>query len=852
VLSYSAGAGVANNVTISWDGAHTYTLTDTAETISASGLFAYLQCKGSGTNTLTVNSNSVPYLTVGPRGNIVTAYTPGVTGMNVDLGDQVNGFTLAGTGVPIVVNNTKSGTDSVVLGSLGASSSSTLANIHGAVSVSNPLGSTSLAIYDGGDGSYHDVSMYDGSITGLAPANIYWAPSSSATGGVTSLAVHGGSGYGNTFDVYNTSNFYGGTLLSPGTGTSELILVQATTGALDVNNTGWGTQVDVGDNGLSSHGTMANIKGFVDVYGSSPTILNLDDSGNTTGRTVLMYDGEVVGLAPANIYWTPASASPGGVIGLSVNGGSGGNTFYVENTSKFYNDWTELVTGTGNDVVNINATTGTLNVYNPGGLANVWLGRNDFTWNGTLANINGNVDVWGPGSTSLFLLDSNDPTGRTVSMYDGEVVGLAPANITWTPTASSSAGVNQLTMWGGPGGNTFNIYNTSIFAYGTSLDPGSGNNAVNIYATTGALSDQSHGQDRTDIGLGSLANINGYVAVSGVGTGATALLVDDSKDSTARTATLTSSTLTGLSPAPIVYTGGNTTGVTSLTVDGGSGGNTFYVQGTSAHVTTLNGGTGTNTLVGPNVADTWVLNAANGGSLLFGKVKFANFQHLVGGNGVDTFGLRTTGSALSIDGGGAPAGQGDWLDYSAFLSTNPVTVNLATGAATNVNGGAAGAVSRIQNVLGGSGNNNLTGNAQGNILIGGGTNTLVGGSGNSLLIGGSGGGTITGGSGQDILIAGTTSFNSSEVALMSLLQELQRTDRTFAQKVADLKNGGGYNGSYKLTWGTTVTQGARSYTLSGDASASAQPDWFFANLGPTGVFDTITDFNDDGVTDQLN
>jgi Ca2+-binding RTX toxin-like protein len=73
-----------------------------------------------------------------------------------------------------------------------------------------------------------------------------------------------------------------------------------------------------------------------------------------------------------------------------------------------------------------------------------------------------------------------------------------------------------------------------------------------------------------------------------------------------------------------------------------------------------------------------------------------------------------------------------------------VTVNLATGSATNVNNGAAGAVTNLQNVIGSaSGTNILTGDAQGNILTGGsGLNTLVGGSGGSLLIGGSGHGIV--------------------------------------------------------------------------------------------------------------
>ena len=190
-----------------------------------------------------------------------------------------------------------------------------------------------------------------------------------------------------------------------------------------------------------------------------------------------------------------------------------------------------------------------------------------------------------------------------------------------------------------------------------------------------------------------------------------------------------------------------------------------------------------------------------------------------------------------------------------------MTVNLATGSATNVNNGAAGAVTNIQNVLGSAtGTNILTGDAQGNILIGGsGANTLVGGSGGSLLIGGSGNGRITGGSRSDILIAGTTTYNATTTAgqdaLMSILAELQSAD-TFAQKVSDLINGnasgGGsdLNGGNKLTWGgssPTVKASTGAFTLSGDPSASSAADWFFSN-----AFSAVKDFNDDGVKDEHN
>jgi hypothetical protein len=125
---------------------------------------------------------------------------------------------------------------------------------------------------------------------------------------------------------------------------------------------------------------------------------------------------------------------------------------------------------------------------------------------------------------------------------------------------------------------------------------------------------------------------------------------------------------------------------------------------------------------------------------------------------------------------------------------------------------------------------------------------ITGGSGRSLLIGGTGSSTITGGSADNILIAGTTTFDANEAALMAILREWQRTDKTYAQRITDLKNGGGFNGTNDLVWGTTVRDNdSAAATLTGGPGL----DWFFADLGPGGILDHITDLNNGG-PEQVN
>jgi hypothetical protein len=208
----------------------------------------------------------------------------------------------------------------------------------------------------------------------------------------------------------------------------------------------------------------------------------------------------------------------------------------------------------------------------------------------------------------------------------------------------------------------------------------------------------------------------------------------------------------------------------------------------------------------------------------------------VGGSGVDVFKFTGAGKLDgTIDGGGAPGGQGDWLDYSAVLYA--VAVNLAAGTATNTGG-----VSNIQNVHGGNHGNTLTGDAQGNILIGGsGTNTITGGSGMSLLIADKGTSTIKGGSTNgDILIGDYTTYDgmttTHETALMSILAEWQSAD-SYATRFHDISTGtgGGLNGSNKLNWGTTVKDAPSTndpaYTLT--AASASGLDWFFLDSNDT-------------------
>jgi hypothetical protein len=85
---------------------------------------------------------------------------------------------------------------------------------------------------------------------------------------------------------------------------------------------------------------------------------------------------------------------------------------------------------------------------------------------------------------------------------------------------------------------------------------------------------------------------------------------------------------------------------------------------------------------------------------------------------------------------------------------------------------------------------------------------------------------LTAGAGGDLLISGTTSYDTNNAALQSILAEWQSADDyTTRFNRLEGKQTGGLNGKNKLIWGSTVKDDATADTLVGGAGL----DWFFAN-----------------------
>jgi Ca2+-binding RTX toxin-like protein len=135
---------------------------------------------------------------------------------------------------------------------------------------------------------------------------------------------------------------------------------------------------------------------------------------------------------------------------------------------------------------------------------------------------------------------------------------------------------------------------------------------------------------------------------------------------------------------------------------------------------TFTGGTGNDTLRGPDGDNTWDITGFNTGTLN-DQLLFTDLENLVGGSGADAFHFvhqavlsRTIDSGLGVN----------TMDYSAYGSG--VTVDLSEGTATGTGG-----IANIRNVIGSPGNDSLVGDDFDNELTGGaGFDTLTGGLGN--------------------------------------------------------------------------------------------------------------------------
>jgi Ca2+-binding RTX toxin-like protein len=407
-----------------------------------------------------------------------------------------------------------------------------------------------------------------------------------------------------------------------------------------------------------------------------------------------------------------------------------------------------------------------------------------------------------------------------------------------------------LSAFGGAGNDTIRVH--SSVTTGVTLDGGDGNDSLtggvgnDVYAFSGATGNQ----------------IDTVVELAGEGTDQ----LNFSALSTAVTVNLTSDTSTATMAQRIVRMGLPGQSANIENVFGGSGND--FITGNAAN-NSLYGNGGNDTLIGGNGSDYLdggegndLLKGGNHDDVLVGGVGNdylmgeagrdilnggEGFDTLVGGLGDDTYQFDTA-TNNQIDTVVELVGEGiDTLNFAALTTSVMVDLTsdtpLATMAKRIVKVGSPGQSANFENVVGGSGNDQITGNSANNLLIGGaGNDTINGGDGNdvlrgisgrNLLIGGTGADLLQGGTGGDLLLSGSSTFETDPAILQALLAEWASLS-SYQSRVDHLlgNTGGGANTTFTLNPSTVTNDAGKDY-LTGNVGQ----DWFLANS----LQDVLTD-----------
>lgn len=769
--------------------------------------------------------------------------------VNINGGSAANVYFVTGTGgINLTTLQTGGGNDTINVDNTNAthalaiieqfSGNDTVAmspaarnlnTIQGAVSITGNAGNDTLDVNDQNDtvGVIYTVTA-----TSIADNN----PASATTsfGGMNTVRLFGSSGE----DIYNVSGT-GGRVSNVvqtsivNNGNTDFVNVLATTHPLTISLGRFASSVDIS----STAHNLNTIQGAVNVVGRVGT-LNVDDQGNTnSGLTYTLTGNSVTRTGAALVSFS------GGSPVLEVNAATenNGNVYNVTGTQAGFTFLNLHHTQSANDTVNVQATTGPLNIN--GGLGD----RVNVGDSTGVQDIRGSLDCGLV--TFVTVNDGPDTTPRTVIMTvdalgNASITGLAPAVITY-----GQNNIARVTVNGGSsssvvnGGNTFNVQATVTNGLlpVTIVNSGSGNDTINVGDTSNTLNE-----------------IRGALTVNGQAGFDTLNINDQGNFFPPHTYTITSTTVARSPGGPVI----TYFDIESLNVHPGAtflgplppgGGNTVDVESTDASTavavdavggTTVNVGNdqdgldelqGPLTIHGDGTAPLTINDQMTGAGqeydLLQGElvrsgaapIVFANVQGEVlnggaNGNLFDVDGIAqgtpvqiNTGLGTNltrmrqhalIDDALTLNSQGqDRVGYVAY--TTDVYVNFQTGQATDI-----AALNGTFDLTGGGGNN---------ILVGDGRENITGGSGHNLIISGGGTGQITGGGAGDILIGGTTAYDQDFNSLQAILNYWTTSGQSYRKRVANLRAG---NGVPQLEAGITVFDNGAANTITGNGNKS--------------------------------
>ena len=803
---------------------------------------------GSGSDDLTITETITGTTTVsGGAGDdqLTVEHSRGTLSVNGDAGQDT--LTLRTTDGSVFIDGGNDA-DLIQLGSTAGLAD----GLQGSITLEGGDGQDRLIFNDSGDTQANSGTLSDSSVTGLgitgsvnygSVETVDLALGSAADQltitGTAQIVTRVDLGDGEDTVELQASQ---GVLSLQGNAGSDQINVRGTSGIVIIDGGSDGDTIHIG----ASDDTLDAMTGFVSIVGSDGDDLlevvdtgsNLDRSGtlradslrgfgmslngadltsqvtaveNATGLDV----DSLLGLDLASELAANSSVHYQQQETLTIELGSGSDT--VEVASTMVGD-TSLDTGAGDDQIGILSNTGTLDVQAGAGEDQLQLNAtagdvtidmgadaDRVTVGPTLESIQGLVTLAGNDDTDQLIFDnSGDATDRSGTLTEDSLSGFGMGhaisfntfeNINLTLGSGSddltiSETINgTTTVSGGAGDDQLTVEHSR----GTlSVNGDAGQDTLTLRTTDGSVFIDG-GNDADLIQLGSTAGLadglQGSITLEG-GDGQDRLILDDSGDSSDNSATLTATTLTGLGMSD----GINYAGVEELTVQLGSGDDTFNAQSTLAGTATsvfgnggddsfnlcsdaptndgtLDGLDGTLSIDGGAGENTAVLSDLGNDS---GREGLVLDEQSVSGLGDSAGGLL---NYAEIDNLGLYLGGGS--DQLTLTGTNVDTVTMI-----NTGGGDDQVTLRDESagtdgltvIFGGAGNDWIDGGGWTDDLLlvgdngrfdfsagvpvalqnyrsaGDGDDTLIGGQGNDVLLGGMGNDYLEGQGGNDVII----------------------------------------------------------------------------------------------------
>jgi hypothetical protein len=499
-------------------------------------------------------------------------YASDVEGLTLTTGTAADTVNVTGTsaGTPLYVT-TAAGQDTVNVGGGDG-----LSSIAADVQIQNAsLDLTTLNINDTGDGTARNATIDNtnngfGDLYGMAPsASIFWNLNNISRLNLTS---------GNLADTVNLIRSGGVAITFDSAGGNDAVKI------------GNGTY---GMSGINNNIKVLNSNGLTDV--------TLDDSGSSAPKTITHAPVSIGGFTYERVTgtWNPVNIDcrASQTNSMTINTSSvGGNTINIVSGGSVLNIIGHAGLGP-HDIVNIgnpgtlSQIAGIINISNPPGYDDINI--NDYN------NFNSQTFT-----LSTFFPTPNDAWGKVAFTNF-----IFPAEINYhigdTKTVTLSAGY---------GGVTANISDVRVPT--TISAPALGHLTANVAGTIAPLTISQYGSGASGVsvflgsspsygnGVGNVQGINGAVTITS--SDASVVTVDDSGDTTAHNATLSSTQLANLAPATITYPSN-----CGLVVYGSSV-NTAISEASAPSVFEFDGGPSTDTVNIESVTGSFTVNGGGG------------------------------------------------------------------------------------------------------------------------------------------------------------------------------------------------------------------------------------------------